>query len=104
METFLIFFLPNIISVFRLTYGAARFPLFYSLPTKSPYGWGLLTSQREREVEEKEDKSPKNQFAKARTPTHDLSLLSWVLYPLDHGAKPETDGEFIIAHLITDVR
>ena len=46
-------------------------------------------SVREREIvhmKEEEEKSPKNHHSMARIQTHDPSLLSQVLYPLDHGA------------------
>ena len=38
--------------------------------------------------EEEEEKSPKNHFDMAGIQTHDISLLSHALYPLDHGALP----------------
>ena len=53
-------------------------------------------SVRERErvhlEEEKEKKSPKNHCAMAENQTHDLSLLSRVLYPQDLGALPTIRG------------
>ena len=38
--------------------------------------------------EEEDEKWPKNQFGMAGIQTHDLSLLSRLLYPLDHVALP----------------
>ena len=59
---------------------------------KSPYGWGIPVSQREREMwcdGRSRRKKTKNHFTKAGIQTYDLSLLSRALYPLYLGALPE---------------
>ena len=76
--------------MFRLTDGAARiFPGILSFilsQNKSPYGWGIPISQRERvhmaKEEKEEEKSPEDHNAIAVIRTHEL------LNPLDHGALP----------------
>ena len=46
-------------------------------------------SVKERvQISDEEENSQKNHFAVARILTHDLCLLSQVLYPLEHGDLP----------------
>ena len=53
--------------------------------------------ERVHMTEEEEEKSPKNHFAMAEIQTHNLSLLSRVLYPLDReiavNAVPESPSD-----------
>ena len=75
---------------------------------KSPYGWGIPASQREREREResayswrRRRKSPKNLFPMNGIQTHDLSLLSGALYPLDYGALPQESLELNLVSSFT---
>ena len=74
--------------------GFSMIPIFYYLQEQVTL-WLRNPRQSERErvhLEEEKEKSPKNHCAMAENQTHDLSLLSRVLYPLDHGALPTIRG------------